>query len=61
MVLLALAALLVGQVIEAPDMVRVLIAVPAGSGLYLLIIGAVARGLRLARRPPVVAPRPPSR
>jgi hypothetical protein len=54
--LIALAALMVGQIIEAPDLVRVLIAGLAGSGLYLLITGAVARGLQLGRRQPAATP-----
>jgi hypothetical protein len=48
--LLALATLLVGQVVESPDLVRLLIAGLGGSGLYLLIAGAVARGIQLERR-----------
>lgn len=52
MSLLGLAALFVGQVIESPDLVRLLIACLAASGLYLLITGAVARGVQLGRQVP---------
>lgn len=59
--LLALAALMVGQIIDSPDLGRVLVAGLAGSGLYLLITGAVVRGLQLGRRQPAAAPERPHR